>query len=107
MIEFIINYAIGLFIATIGLRLFWIVVANVADKYGKDSKNPLVRILYLVFITIDIIFNFIYCSVWYLKTFSLERLTIPNSDINPESPITTSLMTALRDNPCGMGLGKK
>jgi len=26
-------------------------------------------------------------------------VTIPNSDLDPESPVTTSLMTALRDNP--------
>lgn len=31
--------------------------------------------------------------------------TIPDSDVDPESPITTGLMTALRDNPQAMGEG--
>ncbi len=31
--------------------------------------------------------------------------TIPDSDVDPESPITTSLMQALRDNPIALGEG--
>ncbi len=108
--------------ATIGLWLFWIVVASVAEKYGSKSQNPFVMMLYTAFVIVDVGYNFTFASVLFLELASLKRKTLTarlkfillSGDYSEDEWrfkvalfMCKKMISPWQWNHCGMGFGKR
>ena len=82
---------IDLFIASVILWLAWIVFANTRHYIGKDYAPPIQAIAHLfsvIFLVLDVAFNFTYATVLFMQLPSFKRPTL-----------TQRMKRILRDEP--------
>lgn len=62
--------------ATVILWISWVLVTALAYRYGKDTRKPLVKLMFALFLLLDVTYNVVFASLLFLQRPNLKRLTL-------------------------------